>query len=49
VIGYDLRFTYDGKMRATQLFQGPMGGTQAVDVALTKREELQAKGWIEQG
>ena len=45
VIGYDLRFTYDGTMRATQLFQGPMGGTQAVDVALAKRAELLAKGW----
>ncbi len=45
--GMDLRYMYDGEMRQTELFRGPMGGAYAVDKSITKRDELKEDGWLE--
>jgi hypothetical protein len=44
-VGLDLRYLANGVLRETRLFRGTAAGTEAVDTALTKREELEAKGW----
>ena len=44
-VGLDLRYLANGELRETRLFRGIAAGSDAVDTALTKREELEAKGW----
>ena len=44
-VGLDLRYLANGELRETRLFRGIAAGTEAVDTALTKRGELEAKGW----
>ena len=44
-VGLDLRYLANGVLRETRLFRGSTAGTEALDTALTKREELEAKGW----
>ncbi len=44
-VGLDLRYLANGVLRETRLFSGIAAGTEAIDTALTKREELEAKGW----
>ena len=45
-VGVDLRYTIDGELRATDLFKGVDGGTEATLQALDKKDELIAKGWV---
>ena len=45
--GMDLRYMYDGEMRQTELFRGPMGGAYTVEKSVTKRDELKEDGWRE--
>jgi len=44
-VGLDLRYLANGVLRETRLFRGMAAGTEAVETALTKRQELEAKGW----
>ena len=46
VDGFDLRYMIDGELRATELFKGADGGTKATLMALAKKDELIAKGWV---
>jgi hypothetical protein len=44
-VGLDLRYPANGVLRETRLFRGMAAGTETVETALTKRQELEAKGW----
>jgi hypothetical protein len=44
-LGIDLRYLADGILQETQLFRGPSGNTDALVVALEKREQLERDGW----
>ncbi len=44
--GFDLRYLIDGELRETELFKGTDGGTKSALIALAKRDQLLAKGWV---
>ncbi len=41
-----MRCLIHGELRETELFKGKDGGTKSVLMALAKRDELLAKGWL---
>ena len=43
--GLEVRYLCNGEIREARQFHGPRAGTEAVDTAVARREELEREGW----